>query len=86
MAILQLKAARGWSLEQTAREFLVTANTIRSWLKRVDEEGPNALVQLSEPVYKFPRFVRYLVEQAGPTTRDDDSAGKDSGSGESKRF
>ncbi|MHC4177496.1 MAG: hypothetical protein ACYSWU_08320 [Planctomycetota bacterium] len=29
MAILQLKAARGWSLEQTAQEFLVTADTIR---------------------------------------------------------
>ena len=34
MAILQLKAARGWNLEQTAQEFLVTADTISSWLKR----------------------------------------------------
>ena len=63
MAILQLKAARGWPLEQTAQEFLVTADTIRSWLKRVDEQGPNALVQLREPVNKFPDFVRYLVQQ-----------------------
>ena len=30
MAILQLKAARGWNLAQTAREFLVTADTVRS--------------------------------------------------------
>ena len=39
MAILQLKAARGWILEQTAQEFLVTSDTIRSWLRRVDEQG-----------------------------------------------
>ena len=30
MAILQLKAARNWSQEQTARAFLVTADTIHS--------------------------------------------------------
>ena len=63
MAILQLKVARGWNLEQAARAFLVTADTIRSWLKRVDEQGPDALVQLREPVNKFPAFVRYLVQQ-----------------------
>ena len=63
MAILPLKAARGWNLEQTARVFLVTADTIRSWLKRVDEEGANALVQLREPVNKLPKYVRYIVQQ-----------------------
>ena len=63
MAILQLKAARGWSSKQTSQEFLVTKDTIRSWLKRVDEEGPNALVQLREPVNKFPQFLRYVVQQ-----------------------
>ena len=31
MAILQLKAARGWALEQTAKVFLVTAATIASF-------------------------------------------------------
>ena len=30
MAILELRAARGWSTEQTASAFLVTADTIRS--------------------------------------------------------
>ena len=63
MAILQLKAARNWSQEQTARTFLVTADTIRSWLRRVDEQGPDALVQLAEPVNKLPEFVRYIVQQ-----------------------
>ena len=63
MAILQLRAARNWSLEQTAKAFLVTAETIASWLKRIDEQGPDALVQLFEPVNKYPDFVRYLVQQ-----------------------
>ena len=61
MAILELRSARGWSKEQTADAFLVTAATIASWMKRLDEEGPDALVQLREPVNKFPEFVRYAV-------------------------
>ena len=61
MAILELRAARRWSRQQTADVFLVTAATIASWMKRVDEEGPDALVQLREPVNKFPEFVRYAV-------------------------
>ena len=50
MAILQVKAARAWSLEQTAKAFFVTSATIASWLRCVDEQGPDALVQLAEPV------------------------------------
>lgn len=59
MRILQLRAARGWSTTQTAQRFLVTDETIASWIGRVDEEG--GLVQVSEPVNKFPEFVGYLV-------------------------
>ena len=58
MAILELRVARGWSRQQTADVFLVTAATIASWMKRVDEKGPDALVQRREPVNKFPEFVR----------------------------
>lgn len=61
MRILQLKAARGWSLSQTARTFAVNEDTIASWLKRVDEEGERALVQVAEPVNKFPDYVGHLV-------------------------
>ena len=61
MAILELKAARGWSLEQAAKAFLVTAATIASWMRRLDEDGPDALVQLRQPVNKFPDFVRHVV-------------------------
>lgn len=49
LAILQLRAARGWSLEQTAKAFLVTAATIATWVQRVDEAGPAALLQLPKP-------------------------------------
>ncbi|MBX3413911.1 MAG: DDE-type integrase/transposase/recombinase [Pirellulales bacterium] len=61
MRILELKAAEGWSLEQTAQVFQVSSHTVSQWLRRVDEEGPGALVQLGEPVNKFPQFVGYLV-------------------------
>jgi len=63
MAILELKAARTWSLAQAARAFLVEPDTIAAWLKRIDEDGSSALVQLRAPVNKFPDFVRYLVRR-----------------------
>ncbi len=61
MRILRLKAARSWSTSQTAHVFLVTEETITSWLKRIDEEGERSLVQIAEPVNKFPDYVGYLV-------------------------
>lgn len=63
MAILELRASRGWSLEQAAKVFLVTAETISSWVRRIDETGTEALVQTFEPVNKFPDLVRYLVQR-----------------------
>ncbi len=54
MRILELRAARGWSTAQAARRFLVTEDTIVSWIRRVDEGGERALVRLEEPVNKFP--------------------------------
>jgi transposase len=63
MAILQLRAARGWSLEQAAGIFHLTAPTISSWIKRLEEEGADALVQLHRPVNRFPDFVRYVVQR-----------------------
>ena len=63
MAILELRAARGWSLKQTVNTFLVTPTTIASWVKRIDDQGANALLQLHEPVNKFPDFVRYIVQR-----------------------
>lgn len=61
MRILQLRASRGWSTLQAAQRFLVTEETIASWIKRVDEDGENGLVRVGEPVNRFPDFVGYLV-------------------------
>ena len=63
MAVLELKAARRWSLAQTARAFLLAPATIACWLKRIDEDGPAPLVQIRQPVNKFPDFVRYAVQR-----------------------
>ncbi len=63
LAILEVRAARGWSLDQTAKSFLVCPKTIASWMKQLDEEGSDALVQLRTPVNRFPDFVRYAVQR-----------------------
>jgi len=63
MAILELRATRGWSLEQAAKVFLVMAETISSWVRRIDEAGAEALAQTFQPVSKFPDCVRYLVQR-----------------------
>jgi transposase InsO family protein len=63
LAILELRAARSWSLAQTAERLLITPATVASWMSRLDEEGPHALVQIREPVNKFPEFVAYLVRR-----------------------
>ena len=50
MAILELRAARGWSVNQTADTFLLAPATVASWLKRIDDQGADALLQLREAV------------------------------------
>ena len=41
----------------------VSIGTITSWGKRLDEQGPEALLATREPVNKFPDFVRYVVQR-----------------------
>jgi putative transposase len=60
MAILQLRAMRGWNKSKTSRHFLVSDDTIRDWLRRADDDS---LVQTQTPVNRFPDFVRYAVQQ-----------------------
>jgi predicted RNA polymerase sigma factor len=55
LAILELKAARFWSNAQAARAFLVTDVTIASWMHRVDEDGPDALVRVPVARQPIPR-------------------------------
>ena len=63
LAILELRAARGWSLAQTANVFQVTPATITSWNHRLDDAGPDALLRTHRPVNRFPDFVRYIVQR-----------------------
>ena len=62
-AKIQLRAAHGWSLAQTAQTHLVCSLTIASWTGRFGEEGPEALVRLAVPVNRFPDFVGCLVRR-----------------------
>ena len=55
--------ARRWSRQQATRVFHVDEQTLRSWMQRIDERGERALIQVVDPVNRFPDFVRYLVKQ-----------------------
>ena len=63
MAILEIKAACRLNASQTARRFLVKPTTISNWLKRIDEQGPKALIQLREPVNRFPDLVKVVTRR-----------------------
>ncbi len=63
MSILEVRAAHGWNMQQTATTILVTTATIASWMSRLDERGADSLVQSREPVNRFPDFVRYAVQR-----------------------
>ena len=60
MAILQLRAIRGWSKAETARRFFVSDATIRSWNSRADDDS---LLTTNSPVNRFPEFVRHATQQ-----------------------
>ncbi len=63
LAILELRAARGWSMVQAAKRLLLTTATIGNWMRRLDEQGTAGLVQVPVPVNRFPGFVRYIVQR-----------------------
>ncbi len=63
LAILALKAARGWNAEQTAVTLFLSEVTIANWLKRIDEPVSGGYLTLREPVNRFPDFVRQVVQQ-----------------------
>jgi transposase InsO family protein len=70
LAVLLLRADRGWSAAETARRFFVTVATIASWDRRLDEGGEDALVQSSQPVNRYADFVRAVVEHLKETIPD----------------
>ena len=46
MQILRLRAARGWTVAQTAERFLLTEMSIQNWMRRLDDGGEEALIRL----------------------------------------
>jgi putative transposase len=60
-AILELQTQRGWTAAETARHFLITVTTLATWRRRLDDDGPNALVQSAVPINRFSDQVAALV-------------------------
>ena len=67
LAVLALKAARGWNATQAAQRMQLSSPTITSWLSRVDEDGCAGLVRVPEPANRFPEFVATIVRQLKAT-------------------
>jgi len=63
LAILDLRAARGWSNLQTAERFFLSPVTLTNWMRRLDEQGPDALVQSPVPLNKYPDYVAHVVQR-----------------------
>lgn len=60
-AILGVQQARGWSNARTAREFLLSAVTIATWHRKLDDDS--LLESPGGPVNKFPDFVTTVVQR-----------------------
>ena len=67
LAILTLRAATGWTLAETSRRFLVTPKTLSGWVRRLDEQGADALLQLPTPVNRYPDYLAVIVQQLRAT-------------------
>jgi hypothetical protein len=63
MAILELRAQRGWTQDETAKHFHMHPHTIGIWMKSLDDDGEAALTRIPEPANKLPEFVAYLVRR-----------------------
>ncbi|MBI2378610.1 MAG: hypothetical protein HYV07_31715 [Deltaproteobacteria bacterium] len=54
LAILELPAARGWSLAETSRHLLVEPAPISDWERSLSQQGKETFVCPAEPVNQFP--------------------------------
>jgi hypothetical protein len=57
MRILQLRAARGWTLGKTAEVFLFDLQTPMIWMRRLDEDGEPASIAI------VGRFIRSMKSE-----------------------
>jgi len=53
MDLLSLRARAGWSAARAGREFLLDPKTLASWARRLDDQGPSALLAPRKPVNAF---------------------------------
>ncbi|MCC7386520.1 MAG: DDE-type integrase/transposase/recombinase [Deltaproteobacteria bacterium] len=61
--IVTLRASAGWSIAETARRFALARSTIADWVHRVEGHGRDGLLELPDPVNRFPNFVTVLVKR-----------------------
>ena len=61
LAVLALKAARGWNLKQAAKAFALCPETIARWMSELETYGADSLVQTPEPIDKYPEFVAAIA-------------------------
>ncbi len=61
LEILLLRSMRGWSTEEVAKRFHVTAQTVINWVNGV--ENGNDIVQMPERSNRYPDYIRYVVQQ-----------------------
>jgi hypothetical protein len=85
MRLLQLRAARGWNLEKTARVFLLDMQTLQSWMRRLDEHGERQLIRTVEPVNRYPDFAS-KTRTRDPRVNGQADAERDKRPPESVRF
>ncbi|MDP6810880.1 MAG: DDE-type integrase/transposase/recombinase [Kiritimatiellia bacterium] len=60
LAILLHRAAQGWTIQQTAKRFHLTPETITRWMHDLEQEGSRALTRTHSAVNKYPDFVEYI--------------------------
>lgn len=60
LAILELKASRGWNTATTARMFQVEPDTIADWMHRIHDVS---LLRTPEPINRYPAFVRHIIQR-----------------------
>ena len=63
LALLELRAARGWSARETAARFHISAGTLFNWMRRIDDQGVDALLQPAVPANKYPDHVAHVVQR-----------------------
>lgn len=61
MQILELQAACGWSAAQTAKRFLLSAQTVLNWHRELRIGGEGRLLAPRSAINRFPDFVREIV-------------------------